>query len=81
MVTNVTYSGVGLNKDFGLVVQVEVDAPPGAARLSNAFFRQDYFDSNSRLPYGGLVVVITKLPGRQAEVDLAIITTCTYHGI
>lgn len=78
MITNVTYSGLDLNKDFGFVVNVTVDAPPGAARLSNAILRRDYFESNSRLPYGGLVVVITREATGTVMVDLAILTTCRY---
>lgn len=79
MISNVAYRGLDLNKDFGLVVTVQVEAPPGAARSSNSTIRREFFESNSRLPYGGLAAVITKKGDGIVEVDLAIVTTCASY--
>jgi hypothetical protein len=77
LITNVKFSGVGLDKNYGLVIQVTADAPPGALRDALPKARADFLIESARLGYGALVALITPSDEVKTIVSLAVIASST----
>lgn len=76
MISNLKYTGLTLDPKYGLIIQVQGDAPPGAARSLSHNKRKEYWEQGKRLQMGGLVAIVTKARNKEATVSLALLTTC-----
>lgn len=72
ILTNLEFTGVSLEKSFGLVIHVTADAPPGTARTGSAKARAEFWEHGSRMPQGGLVAIVTKTNTDNGRYDMKV---------
>ena len=72
--THVGFSRIDMDSRRGLVVELQVDTPPGSARSKTASVRASYWAHGKRLMQGGLIALLWKSDER---VDVHLGTLCS----
>ncbi|KAI9633256.1 uncharacterized protein MKK02DRAFT_29126 [Dioszegia hungarica] len=73
LISDIRFTGITLNRQFGLAFKVSASTPPGPARNAAQNSRYAFWSYGKRLMNGGMVALVTQRRGSAPEVRMAVI--------